>query len=126
MVNVKESILNSYAVELEVTDAWQFPANYKVFKENANVEVKPTDFICVCTDEEYKTFIEKIDSIEIDKWEGQYLSNIQVDEKDALIWKLIIYYGDGKKIIKRGINNMPDNFGDLEEYLISITEEAAE
>ena len=61
MVNVKESILNSYAVELEVTDAWQFPANYKVFKENANVEVKPTDFICVCTDEEYKTFIEKID-----------------------------------------------------------------
>ena len=126
MINVKDAINNSYALELEVTDAWQFPANYKVFKENANVEVKPTDFICVCTDEEYKTFIEKIDSIEIDKWEGQYLSNIQVDEKDALVWKLIIYYGDGKKIIKRGINNMPDNFGDLEEYLISITEEAAE
>ena len=126
MINVKESILNSYAVELEVTDAWQFPANYKVFKENVNVEVKPTDFICVCTEEEYKTFIEKIDSIEIDKWEGQYLSNVKIDEKDTLTWKLMIHHGDGKKIIKRGINSMPDNFGELEEYLISITEEAGE
>lgn len=123
MVNVKECILNSYAVELEVTDAWQFPANYKVYKENANIEVKETDFICIYSEEEYKEFIEKISEIEIDKWEGQYVSQDKVDEKDALTWKLIIYHGEGKKIIKRGINNMPDNFGDLEEYLISITEE---
>ena len=126
MVNVKECILNSYAVELEVTDAWQFPANYTVFKEKSELDVKPTDFICICSEEEYKEFILKIDSIQIDKWEGQYLSEVNVDEKEALSWKLIIYYGEGKKIIKRGINNMPDNFGDLEEYLISITEEVGE
>ena len=126
MVNVKECILNSYAVELEVTDAWQFPANYKVFKENSVLDVKSTDFICICSEEEYKEFISKIDSIQIDKWEGQYLSEVNVDEKDSLSWKLMIYYGEGKKIIKRGINNMPDNFGDLEEYLISITEELGE
>ena len=38
----------------------------------------------------------------------------------------MIHHGDGKKIIKRGINSMPDNFGELEEYLVSITEEAGE
>ena len=54
MVNVKECILNSYAVELEVTDAWQFPANYKVYKENANIDVKETDFICIYSEEEYQ------------------------------------------------------------------------
>ena len=123
MVNVKECILNSYAVELEITDAWQFPANYKVYKENANIDVKETDFICIYSEDEYKEFIEKISEIEIDKWEGQYISQDRVDEKDGLTWKLIIYHGEGKKIIKRGINSMPDNVGDLEEFLISITEE---
>ena len=124
MQNIKECILNSYAFELEVTDAWQFPANYKIFKENSNIEVKPTDFICVYTEDEYKEFINKIEEIEIDKWNGEYISREAVDKKDSLTWKLIIYYGEGKKIIKRGLNDMPENFGDLEEFLISITEEA--
>lgn len=124
MQNIKECILNSYAFELEVTDAWQFPANYKIFKEDSNVEVKPTDFICVYTEEEYKEFIKKIEEIEIDKWNGEYISRENIDKKDSLTWKLIIYHGEGKKVIKRGINDMPENFGDLEEYLISITEES--
>ena len=124
MQNIKECILNSYAFELEVTDAWQFPANYKIFKEDSNVEVKPTDFICVYTEEEYKEFIKKIEEIEIDKWNGEYISRENIDKKDSLTCKLIIYHGEGKKVIKRGINDMPENFGDLEEYLISITEES--
>lgn len=126
MVNVKDAILNSYAVELEVTDAWQFPAVYKIFRENSKIEVKPSDFICIYTDDEYNQFINKINEIGIDVWEGQYLSDVKIDEKDSLTWKLMIHHGDGKKIIKRGINSMPDNFGELEEYLISITEEAGE
>ena len=126
MVNVKDAILNSYAVELEVTDAWQLPAVYKIFRENSKIEVKPSDFICIYTDDEYNQFINKINEIGIDAWEGQYLSDVKIDEKDSLIWKLMIHHGDGKKIIKRGINSMPDNFGELEEYLISITEEAGE
>lgn len=126
MINVKDAINNSYALELEVTDAWQFPAVYKVFKEDSNVEVKATDFISIYNDEEYKEFINKINELKIDEWEGQYLSDVSVDEKDSLTWKLIIYHSDAKKIIKRGINSMPDNFGDLEELLISITEEAGE
>lgn len=126
MVNVKDAILNSYAVELEVTDAWQFPAVYKIFRENSKIEVKPSDFICIYTDDEYNQFINKINEIGIDAWEGQYLSDVKIDEKDSLTWKLMIHHGDGKKIIKRGINSMPDNFGELEEYLISITEEAGE
>lgn len=126
MVNVKDAILNSYAVELEVTDAWQFPAVYKIFRENSKIEVKPSDFICIYTDDEYNQFINKINEIGIDAWEGQYLSDVKIDEKDSLIWKLMIHHGDGKKIIKRGINSMPDNFGELEEYLISITEDAGE
>ena len=126
MINVKDAINNSYALELEVTDAWQFPAVYKVFKEDSNVEIKATDFISIYNDEEYKEFINKINELKIDEWEGQYLSDVSVDEKDSLTWKLIIYHSDAKKIIKRGINSMPDNFGDLEELLISITEEAGE
>lgn len=126
MVNVKDAILNSYAVELEVTDAWQFPAVYKIFRENSKIEVKPSDFICIYTDDEYNQFINKINEIGVDAWEGQYLSEVKIDEKDSLTWKLMIHHGDGKKIIKRGINSMPDNFGELEEYLISITEEAGE
>ena len=126
MVNVKDAILNSYAVELEVTDAWQFPAVYKIFRENSKIEVKPSDFICIYTDDEYNQFINKINEIGIDAWEGQYLSDVKIDEKDSLTWKLMIHHGDGKKIIKRGINSMPDNFGELEEYLISITEDAGE
>lgn len=126
MVNVKDAILNSYAVELEVTDAWQFPAVYKIFRENSKIEVKPSDFICIYTDDEYNQFINKINEIGVDAWEGQYLSDVKIDEKDSLTWKLMIHHGDGKKIIKRGINSMPDNFGELEEYLISITEEAGE
>lgn len=126
MINVKDAILNSYAVELEVTDAWQLPAVYKIFRENSKIEVKPSDFICIYTDDEYNQFINKINEIGVDTWEGQYLSDVKIDEKDSLIWKLMIHHGDGKKIIKRGINSMPDNFGELEEYLISITEEAGE
>ena len=126
MVNVKDAILNSYAVELEVTDAWQFPAVYKIFRENSKIEVKPSDFICIYTDDEYNQFINKINEIGVDAWEGQYLLDEKIDEKDSLTWKLMIHHGDGKKIIKRGINSMPDNFGELEEYLISITEEAGE
>ena len=126
MVNVKDAILNSYAVELEVTDAWQFPAVYKIFRENSKIEVKPSDFICIYTDDEYNQFINKINEIGVDAWEGQYLSDVKIDEKDSLTWKLMIHHGDGKKIIKRGINSMPDNFGELEEYLVSITEEAGE
>lgn len=126
MINIKEAILNSYAFELEVTDAWQFPAVYKIFKENSNVEIKPTDFISINTEEEYKAFLDKINEIGVEEWDGQYLLDEKIDEKDYLTWKLMIYHGEGKKIIKRGINSMPDNFGDLEEYLISITEEAGE
>lgn len=126
MINIKEAILNSYAFELEVTDAWQFPAVYKIFRESSKIEVKPSDFICIYTDDEYGQFINKINEIGVDAWEGQYLSDVKIDEKDSLTWKLMIHHGDGKKIIKRGINSMPDNFGELEEYLISITEEAGE
>ena len=126
MINVKDAILNSYAVELEVTDAWQFPAVYKIFRENSKIEVKPSDFICIYTDDEYSQFINKINEIGVDAWEAQYLSDVKVDEKDSLTWKFMIHHGDGKKIIKRGINSMPDNFGELEELLISITEEAGE
>lgn len=123
MVNVKEAIKEAYEVELIVTDTDQFPATYKVFKESQEVEVNIEDFICIYNEEEYKEFINKILSFEIEKWDGLY-ENRDYSGKDNISWKLIIYYGDNKKIIKRGENLFPDNFDELEELLIDITEEA--
>ena len=120
MQNVEEAILNSDAIELIVTDSWQIPADYKVYKKGYNMNLNPkSDFVCIYSEEEYKEFIERIKEVHIENWEMDYTSD--EESKDKLTWKLIVYYGDGKKIIKRGENEYPETFDLLEEYMIEVT-----
>ena len=67
----------------------------------------------------YKEFIERIKEVHIENWDMDYTSD--EESKDKLTWKLIVYYGDGKKIIKRGENEYPETFDLLEEYMIEVT-----
>lgn len=122
MNNIKENILNSYCFELEVTDAWQLPAIYKIYKEGTNIEINDLCFFSELNEEEYSEFINKILEYNIHKWEGLYELPHGQKAEEEYTWKLVIYYGDGKKVIKRGKDTSPVEFADLEEYLIDITE----
>ena len=41
---IEQNILNSYCIELEVTDAWQLPAIYKIYKEGTNLQINELCF----------------------------------------------------------------------------------
>ena len=119
----KEDILKSYCLELEVTDAWQLPAIYKIYKDESKVEINELCFSLKLTESEYNEFLDKvINRFKIDTWEYNY--ELSADEKaeDDYSWKLVIYFDENKKIIKRGKNTAPKEFDDLEEYLIEVTE----
>lgn len=122
MVNIKESILNSYCFELEVTDSWQLPAIYKIFKEDTDIKINELCFFSELTDEEYTEFANKILEYNVDKWENNYSLDFNEKSEEEYSWKLTIYYGDNKKIIKRGKDASPDEFADLENFLIEITD----
>ena len=49
---------------------------------------------------------------------------LKVGEKpeEEYTWKLVIYYNENKKIIKRGKDTSPEEFADFEEFLIEVTE----
>lgn len=122
MVNIRESILNSYCFELEVTDSWQLPAIYKIFKEKTEVEINELCFFSELTEDEYNEFANKILEYNVDKWESNYSLDFNEKPEEEYTWKLVIYYGDNKKIIKRGKDTSPEEFADLENYLIEMTE----
>lgn len=122
MNNIRENILNSYCFELEVTDAWQLPAVYKIYKENSNVAVNELCFFNELTNEEYLKFIEKVLDYKVDVWENSYDLPVGKVAEEEFSWKLTIYFGEGKKVIKRGKCAAPNEFADLEAYLIEITE----
>lgn len=122
MVNVKESILNSFCFELEVTDSWQLPAIYKIFKEGTNIEVNELCFFTELTEEEYNEFANKILDYHVDTWKNDYTLDFNEKAEEEYVWKLVIHYGENKKIIKRGKDTAPEEFADLENYLIEMTE----
>lgn len=124
MINEKECIQNSYCIELEVKDAWQIPAIYKIIRNKEKSNVNDGDFAKICAnEEEYQIFLNNISSLNIDKWESKYELPKGSEIIDDVIWKLTIYYGDNKKIIKRGNNTYPAEFETFEEVLISMTED---
>jgi hypothetical protein len=119
---IEQNILNSYCIELEVTDAWQLPAIYKIYKEGTNLQINELCFFSELNEEEYKNFIEKVLSYKVQNWENNYMLKVGEKPEEEYTWKLVIYYNENKKIIKRGKDTSPEEFADFEEFLIEVTE----
>lgn len=121
MVDFKGMLENFDYIQLEVVDAWQFPAVYIVYKKDFKIEDLQEDyFIKELEQIEYDDIKNKLNNINLADWLFDYLPERNEKIEEEYSWKLIVSK-DGRKAVKKGKNKCPDNFSELENLMIEIT-----
>ena len=122
----EEMIENFDFLRLEVVDAWQLPAVYIVCKKGYNLDDNNSDYFIKEVDgDDYKNVIEKMKELKITEWMYDYIPARDEKITDEYKWKFIVCR-DGRKFVKKGKNKSPENFSQLEDYMIEITEKEDE
>lgn len=121
MVDFKGMLENFDYIQLEVVDAWQFPAVYIIYKKGFKIEDLQEDyFIKELEQIEYDDIKNKLNNINLADWLFDYLPERNEKIEEEYSWKLIVSK-DGRKAVKKGKNKCPDNFSELENLMIEIT-----